>query len=119
MRFKPRRTIRHTLNKRRWRRERSLRGFSERDAWGFDYHLAEVIAGGTAWLRDHMHGCPGELAEGPGGVDEGCEKWRQILDEISSGFAAYVVAEENFERPPASFERAQKLLVEWWGALWD
>lgn len=116
---------RRKLRERRWARERRENGFSEADAWSFDTYLAGVIAGGVKQLAENLHGCPPELTEDAKGnelrsVDEACEVWKGILEEIVVGFEWW--EREKFVTSHASspeFDRAMELLAKWWGHLWD
>lgn len=96
----------------------ALRG--EGDAWDFHSYLASVIAAGVRELAENIHGCPGPLVDISGGdIDEGCRRWRAILEEIVAGFEAEVQADRDFEPRPPEFERSLELLGIWWRDLWD
>lgn len=60
--------------------QRAQRGWSYRDLWSFDDHLARVIGGGVAELRQVGHGYPSNLTP---------ERWDEIQDQMSAGFLAY------------------------------
>ena len=38
--------------------QRGIRGWSNRDVWGFDYYLSDVIIGGLKKLKEDKMGCP-------------------------------------------------------------
>lgn len=105
---------------RRHRRERIEQGISLRDSWDLCAHLDEVILRGVRNLAENLHGCPSRLAdECDGDVDEGCKRWRRILEEIAEGFEAELRAQANLEPSPPEFENAQHLLRDFWRDLWD
>lgn len=105
---------------RRWRKERVEHGVSEADAWDLHVYLNEVIARGVQQLADNLHGCPSRLAdEANGDVEEGCRRWKAILEEIVAGFEAELKAQAAFEPSPPDFENALNLLSEFWRDLWD
>lgn len=67
--------------------QRGVRGWSNRDVWGFDYYLSDVIIGGLKKLKEDKHGCPG--LDGFGGdygdqtdeqFDKMQEEWNRRLD---------------------------------------
>lgn len=77
--------------------QRITRGWSNRDAWGLDYHLSEVITGGCKWLKENKHGIPmsafeetDPLDETGNHTDEAMEmatvRWNKILDSIIDTF---------------------------------
>ena len=85
--------------------QRGKRGYSDRDIWGFDHYLAEVIPKGVRHLAKIHHGCPTDLfkclypnAE-PSKCDEckaehsgkcqACAAWMEVLDQIATGFENY------------------------------
>lgn len=47
---------------RRWRKQRTERGFSDRDMWNADMYLAGVFAGILQWYVDNGHGVSMEYA---------------------------------------------------------
>lgn len=89
----------------KWFWQRGRRGYSDRDVWGFDHYLTQVIIGGTAQLAENAHGCPPELFEckysneeqpdcstctgGESNSCPACHKWQTVLMDISNGFANY------------------------------
>lgn len=110
----------------RFHKERLQKGVSEGDIWNFDGYLAKVIIEGTKQLAENMHGCPHELTgskdifDNSGDVEEGCRRWKAILEEIAEGFEEYIQAQENVEEiPPPNFDHTMELLTRWWPHLWD
>lgn len=68
----------------RWSVQRARRGWSDRDAWGVDRHLARVASEMLAHLAEHTHGWPG--------TDEfpTFEEWTAALRHHSAVLALYV-----------------------------
>ena len=64
--------------------QRGVRGYSDRDTWGFDYYLAQVISGGIKYLKANCHSMPTwrlgktEL--------EAINEWDNILNTIINTF---------------------------------
>jgi len=56
-----------------WFCQRGMRGYSDRDTWGLDYHLARIIAEGTAQIKKYKSGHPADITE---------KQWDIILNEI-------------------------------------
>jgi len=46
------------LRELKWYHQRGIRGYSDRDVWGFDYYLSDVIIGGLKKLKKDKQGCP-------------------------------------------------------------
>lgn len=110
---------------RRWSRkwfERASKGWSIEDTYDFDAYLAGVIVGGVGALRESLHGYPSELDESP----DPLAAWDSILELIQRGFRHLVdddwlmaKGQEERERIEAEQDQAKRLLVYWFGALWD
>ncbi|RLI60437.1 MAG: hypothetical protein DRO67_09070 [Candidatus Asgardarchaeum californiense] len=77
--------------------ERMRRGYSDRDVWGFDYYLSNVIIGGLERLKETKHGLPMECFKKTdptnkhGGHTEEAfkmaeERWNRALDTIIETF---------------------------------
>jgi hypothetical protein len=70
--------------------QRGIRGWSDRDVWGFDYYLSDVILGGLKKLKKDKHGCPcleGFGTDSPNDqTDEQFKamqkEWNRILDTM-------------------------------------
>lgn len=102
--------------------ERASKGWSVEDTYDFDAYLAGVIVGGVGALRDSLHGYPGELD----GAPDPMAAWDSILELIQRGFGHIVDddwlladGQEERARIEAEQEQAKRLLVYWFGALWD
>lgn len=102
----------------RWAWQRSRRGYSDRDVWGFDTHLARIISGGVRQLIGELHGWPGPPMT--------FEEWQGILDKIATGFEAYLALHEETpfdeaerDRLARQFDEGLGLLGEHLPGLWD
>lgn len=98
----------------RWSKQRWRRGWSDYDAWGFDYYLARVIAEGVSYMREIAHGYPNGSTP---------EEWAQILQEIEDGMRASIKIMDGFLPDDApeheQFKLAMNHLEKWWFSLWD
>jgi hypothetical protein len=100
----------------KWGVQRWRRGYSDRDVWGLDSHLARVISGGVRQLITELHGHPGEMT---------FEEWQAILAKIAAGFEAHMTLHEEYpdEDRGAELERqweeGSRLFLEWFAGLWD
>jgi len=65
----------------KWFIQRGIRGYSDRDVWGFDIYLSEVITKGLKDLKNQVHGVPCEFVS-KDGVDVDLEGWKNVLNEI-------------------------------------
>ena len=94
--------------------QRGKRGFADKDVWGFDYYLAEVIAGGLKLLRENHGGHPLGLTD---------EKWNSILDEIIEGFEARNNCESYEEflsiEADKKLNKSLELFAKYFQDLWD
>lgn len=61
--------------------QRGIRGYSDRDIWGFDEYLSEVITKGLKDLKNQVHGVPCEFAS-KDGAEIDLEGWKNVLNEI-------------------------------------
>jgi len=61
-----------------WMIQRAKRGWSDRDAWGINYYLCEILPPMLERLKD-SYGCPMETEK---------EEWHQKLDIMIIGFVA-------------------------------
>lgn len=115
----------------KWFIQRGQRGWSDRDTWGFDIYLAEVLASGLVYLRDNLHGHPvnedtcNQCLSAEEHECKGFENWKNILNEMIEGFELlkaddeWFVPSERREEYKQKTERAKELLVKYWGSLWD
>jgi len=94
--------------------QRGKRGFADKDVWGFDCYLAEVIAGGLKLLRKNHGGHPLRLTD---------EKWNSILDEIIEGFEARNNCESYEEflsiEVDKKLNKSLELFAKYFQNLWD
>lgn len=67
--------------------QRATRGWSDRDTYNFDEHLARVIAGGVRHIKGHTRGVSFAFSAG-GDLDVTMKAWRAVLQEIAEGFEA-------------------------------
>jgi hypothetical protein len=107
----------HLLQPRTWwsfglhRWQRMRRGWSDRDAWNLDAHLARVIADGVAHLREVNFGHP---------TGTTFEEWQGILKQIAEGFrvwADHCYGELTADEKEAYVE-AKRLFAVWHAHLW-
>lgn len=77
--------------------QRWKRGYSDRDVWGFDYYLTEVIIGGLEQLRKNKQGFPISVIDNTMPLDKdgnlvedgdtlASKKWDMILDSMIATF---------------------------------
>lgn len=77
----------------KWFIQRGKRGYSDRDVWGFNWHLSEVIIQGLMDLKKQLHGCPCgmigtqsiETEEEP---SEAMKEWKHIIETMIWTFKA-------------------------------
>ena len=97
----------------KWFIQRGRRGYSDRDIWGFDFYLSEIICGGINELKNQVHGVPGEIAEkfkdknDSDSIDIAMIEWKRILGEISWTFETSIKIQEN-DLIPVFDERKRK-----------
>lgn len=95
--------------------QRGRRGWSDEDLWGFDHHLAEVIASGLRALADRTHGWP------QGEDFPEFEDFQRFLRGIADDLDAWR-AEEFSTRSDEYYRAAQQALhrlADHWGSYWD
>lgn len=66
--------------------QRGTRGYSDRDCWDIDSHLASIIPPMVRTLKDGC-GSPSKLYD-PTSVNNEHHKWHEIVEEIAQGFEA-------------------------------
>ena len=69
--------------------QRGRRGWADSDTWGFDTYLARIIRDSVRHLAKDLHGCPSEYYDSKRINDE-CWKYKEMLEEIASGFDSYM-----------------------------
>jgi hypothetical protein len=118
--------------------QRGVRGWADEDTWSFDYYLSRVIVEGLDHLRVNAHGFPSTLVPDDAtepDVEDGAQRWNQILYEIMEGFAAtsllsqsvqFTIVDDTLIRDhalEAKLLAAQELgfarFKEYYGAFWD
>lgn len=91
--------------------QRGRRGWSDRDAWGWYNHHAEMMVGVLQYLRQHKHGYPTGLTP---------SKWAKKLNVMEQGFQARIDEENDvtsyktLSRPEERkliFSRRRKLML--------
>jgi len=110
--------------------QRGRRGYSYRDLWSFDYYLSNVISKGLRDLAKITHGFPDQHVGS-------FENWQRLLFIIADAFEEHNYeddsdlyskdteeygVEEALERFKKRYEirkEKMKLLIEYWGNLWD
>ena len=108
----------------KWFIQRGMRGYSERDIWGWYSHHAVMMVGVLQYLRKHKHGYPIGLTPG---------KWSKKLSVMEQGFQAAVDEDNdvtsykrlsNKEHRKLIFSRRRKLMLglkcfrEHYSSLW-
>ncbi len=88
-----------------------LRGYSDRDVWGWYNHHAEIMVGILQYLRKYKHGYPIGLTPG---------KWTKVLLVMEQGFQAIIDGENDMtsykrlsskEQRKLIFKRRRKLML--------
>lgn len=109
--------------------QRGKRGWANRDTWNMDVYLATVLGPMLRHLAATDLGCPPgfgtEIKEGMNIMDmeSNHEAWKAYLEEIASGFDAYLAVSESEDRfshdayKPA-MEKMRKLF-DYYHALWS
>lgn len=101
-------------------RQRGKRGWADRDTWGFDTFLANVMRDGITYLNKTKHGWP----DGRHGVAT-FEDWTEVLDEIVEGMQAHLDILEHlpqgdeYDALVAKRDQAMEHLKNHFGSLWD
>jgi hypothetical protein len=67
--------------------QRGIKGYSERDAWGWYSHHAKMMVGVLQYLRKSKHGCPPDLTSA---------KWDKILLKMINGFQTVEDEQNDF-----------------------
>jgi enamine deaminase RidA (YjgF/YER057c/UK114 family) len=118
--------------------QRARRGWSDRDAWGFDNYLAEVIAGGTTYIAKSAHGYPPQLNEiyakdmwaktTPEADNAAFKEWVAILKDISARFEAYnkdsiwldnsIPDKKKVEVWEERYSEMMRLFVDFYPSMW-
>ncbi len=102
--------------RKKWKKQRIKRGYSDRDVWSFDSFLAEVIAGGVRQVA-RFGGYP---------VSFEPDEWVDTLNFIADQFEWYAKEQFSFSDEftekigdtEGDFHKAWVLLEENFGGLW-
>jgi len=102
--------------RKKWTKQRTKRGYSDRDVWNFDGFLAEVIAGGVRQIS--------LFAGHPAGVNE--QEWIDTLTFIADQFEWYAKEQFSYDKdfrdkindPEGDFHKAWVLLEANFDCLW-
>lgn len=74
--------------------QRVIRGWADCDTWSLDTHVAEVLSEAVLHLKENKRGFPSGLVPDDVDHEEGIEKWKGILRDISDGFKASLVVND-------------------------
>lgn len=117
----------YPLRRTKWAIQKLFRGYSRRDLWSLDYHLAELILPRLiAFKKSKRNGVPGCLCK-VDGTDQDFEaegkQWEEILDKMILAFEFIVKddwksIEELVERDK-KIEEGIQLFGKYFRALWD
>lgn len=80
--------------------QRGRRGWSDRDTWSLDDHLAEILPPMLRHLKEHKHGIPMAMFEPedtaddgyghtPGAMERAEAQWDEILGKMIAAFEAW------------------------------
>lgn len=102
--------------RKKWIKQRTKRGYSDRDVWSFDNFLSQVIAGGVRQV--------GRFSGHPVGVSE--QEWADALNFIADQFKWYADNQFAFKKSflkkvadkNGDFHKAWVLLEENFSNLW-
>jgi len=75
------------INRVKWFIQRGRCGYAECDFWDFNTYLIDIIIAGIEDLKKNSCGCPNEFYDAKN-LNNECERWLIVLDEISEGFKA-------------------------------
>ena len=127
-----------SINDLKWFIQRGKYGYAECDFWNFDAYLTDIIIAGIDYLKNNSHGCPNEFYDNKN-INNECEKWMFLLDEILKGFKAgkeiindspttwkkydgyyrHSFNEEKAKLLAKKFERGMELFSKHFLNLWD
>lgn len=104
--------------KKRWKRERSERGYSQGDWWNFDTYLAGIIADGV----DSYRVMEEEFLQNTSDPELIAERKKAIkaYKKISREFRRYLERDHPLDEieQEKKFKKAFDLLYEYFGHLW-
>jgi len=91
-------------------------GVAQRDVWGFDYYLANVIIRGLKQLKSEINGCPNE-------EKMTLKKWETILQQMIIGFETQLKVDDEArvrtKKEEKIISRGWQLFVKYFNSLWD
>ena len=97
--------------------QRGRRGWSYRDAWNVDHHLAQITSEMLRHLATHDPGWPGENCGLPEGETE--EAWIAHLHSLANAFADYAAGGHDMSREHRQETLARmRQLFDCYGYLW-
>lgn len=102
--------------------QRGSRGYADSDIWSFDDYIQRVLTGGLKELSKNPLGYPDI-----DGMTH--KKWKETLKKMQSGFQAVIdyedkgfLKDKGFKKMKLVYkerEESLKLLIKYFGALWD
>lgn len=127
LRYNPRELRREV----RWGIQRWRRGYSDRDVWNLDNHLATIIPPMMRQLGHELHGVPGTLAMAfevethEERMELATAEWRRILEAVAVGFESWPNLDEadpgseRYDELVRNWETGTALFIEHFGGFWD
>jgi hypothetical protein len=122
----------------KWAYQRATRGWSEKDSWNINGHIAEILPPMLRSIAKNHAGCPVEFWDKEKLNDE-CHRWAETLEEIAQGFEAYTalqhmsyfefvkeedgykheINKEKLKLLTAKYDRGMLLFSQYYMNLWD
>lgn len=99
--------------------QRGRKGYCDRDLWGIDEWLSDILPKAIREFKKHNYGYPGY------GEAKTPKQWNKILSEIANGFEAWnkidklPLKSKRYRKYLAQFNKGMKLFHKWYGGLWD
>jgi hypothetical protein len=110
-----------------WFFQKLFRGYSKRDLWSLDYHLADLILPRLiAFEKMKRNGVPGILCKVDGteqDFEKESQEWESILDKMILAFQ--LIVDDKYESIEQLIERDKKieegtmLFGKYFRSLWD
>ena len=103
--------------------QRGRRGYSDRDLWNANHHIARTTL--TFLDMGGMHGVPGSFSQDGEPWEKTLERWHKVESEIRWLMAEHldddVTRWEKWGAPEhrKRVERANRLFGKYWMTLWD
>jgi len=93
----------------KWSCQRSIRGWSDSDAWNMHHSISRTIIGIVKWLRENKTGYPCSHNIKSHGVEEKqIEAWNKILDDIIWTFEVCVKISDSEWYYPQNWRKYTK-----------